>query len=294
MKKRTFVLWKKIIKRTIFSVLFFGTFYIYFYTNIFTIYNYEIVGAPTSAVNEIQNKLQELSSHPLYKIIPSNKILTYRGSKIKSIIKDSLPDTNTITINTKSFHTLKITITPYIPLFRMNKLEAITKEGYVFKPSKELIELPNLTVSSSTIKSESKDGLIANKLVIDDVANTELLFISISNIIPKVNTVLFNVTNINILPHGDVFIANESMTSMVKLTYLLNLDKEWSNVISAVDTEPLKGLLLSKKDQFEYVDVRFDNKVFYKFTNTLIPSIISASTTKNYVQKATTTPTTSH
>lgn len=292
-KRSTFNHWRKILIRVIILSIFFGFFYLYFGTNIFTIYTYEIIGAPLNSKIEIQNKIQELSTHPIYKVISTNKILTYRGLKIKSIIKERLSDTDTVNISIKSFHTLRITIKPYSPLFRINDTEAVTKDGYIFTPPEELTNLPKIKVASSTIKIENKDGLLANKLIIEEATSTELLFNAIADIIPKINTVLFNVENINILPFGDVIIYDESMKSSVKLSFLSNFDKEWSNIISAVDTEPLKGLLETKKDKLEYLDVRFDNKVFYKFTNTVIPTIINASTTNNYVQNATTTATTS-
>jgi len=287
-KRSTITLWKKILKITVITALVFGVFYIYFRTNLFTIYTYDIVGASADVKVEIQNKLQELSKQPIYKIIPTNKILSYRGLKIKTIIKERLPDTSTVSISPRSFHTVRITITPYSPLFRINDKEAVTKDGYVYQPLIPLNDLPMLVAASSTIKIENIDGLPANKLIIGEATSTELLFNAIANIIPKINTVLFNVTNVNVLPYGDIIISDESKESSVKLSFISNLDKEWSNVISAIDTEPLKGLLEKKKDKLEYIDVRFDNKVFYKFTNTVIPTIINASTTQNY-ENATTT-----
>lgn len=291
-KRSTFNRWRIIFIRVTILTILFGAFYLYFRTNVFTIYNYEIVGAPLNTKVEIQNKIQELSIEPIYKVIPTNKIFTYRDLKIKSIIKERLPNTSAIDISIRSLHTLRITITPYSPLFRINDTEAITKDGYIFTPIEDIKILPKLVVASSTVKTENKDGLISNKLILQEATSTEALFNSVANIIPKINTVLFNVTNINVLPYGDVIISDESMKSSVKLSFLVNLDKEWSNVISAVDTEPLKGLLETKKDLLGYIDVRFDNKVFYKFTNTVIPTIINASTTNNYVQNATTTATT--
>lgn len=288
-KRSTFNRWRKIFVRTIILAIFFGAFYLYFRTNFFTIYNYEIVGAPLNTKAEIQNKIQDLAKIPIYKVIPTNKIFTYRGLKIKSIVKERLPNTDTVNISVRSLHTLRITITPYSPLFRINDTEAITKDGYIFTPIEDVTNLPKLFVASSTVKTENKDGLMTNKLIMKEATSTEALFDAVSNIIPKINTVLFNVTNISVLPYGDVIISDESMKSSVKLSFLVNLDKEWSNVISAVDTEPLKSLLETKKDKLEYIDVRFDNKVFYKFTNTVIPTIINASTTNNYVPNTATT-----
>ena len=76
-KRSTFNRWRKIFVRTIILAIFFGAFYLYFRTNFFTIYNYEIVGAPLNTKAEIQNKIQDLAKIPIYKVIPTNKIFTY-------------------------------------------------------------------------------------------------------------------------------------------------------------------------------------------------------------------------
>ena len=64
---------------------------------------------------------------------------------------------------------------------------------------------------------------------------------------------------------------------------IADTDKVWSNIVSAIDTDPLKSKLLNNKDKLEYLDARFGNKVFFKFTNdgktAIIPSHdISTST----------------
>lgn len=289
MRKRTFVLWKKILTWAFGLIIVFGTFYIYFKTNLFTIYSYEVAGAPEDRKGEIENKIKELSDKPLYKIIPTNKILTHRGTQIKALVKELLPDTDEVAISVKPLHTLLIKITPYSPTFKLDNKRALTKDGYIYEEDRSLDNLPTIVIASSTVKLEKNNGLTESKLLINGATSTEILFDSIASIIPKINSVLFNVSKVEINPDGDIVLSNDR--SSVKLNSLVDMDKGWSNVISAIDTEPLKTLLDTKKAQLEYIDVRFGNKVFYKFTKGGAPAIISdTNNNANATSTSTTTP----
>ena len=43
--------------------------------------------------------------------------------------------------------------------------------------------------------------------------------------------------------------------------------KVWSTLVSALDTDPLKTKLATDKGKLEYLDVRYGNKVFYRFSD---------------------------
>ena len=71
-----------------------------------------------------------------------------------------------------------------------------------------------------------------------------------------------------------------------------DVDKIWSNIVSAIDTEPLKSKLEKDKSFLQYLDARFGNKVFYKFTNSQAGDIIqSTSNSPHATSTATTTRT---
>ncbi len=286
MRKRTFVLWKKILKWTLIFLAVFSILYLYFSTNIFTIHHYSLIGVPEELRVSVEQEIATMSAQPLYGFIPANKMLSLRKEKIKEIIRNTLPNTSKISMRIVPLHTLKITVTPHVPLFKLDEKRAVTKDGYLYEEIKSLDDLPIILVASSTTVLEKNDGFPKNKLVIENATNTEDLFSGIAGIIPKINAVLFNVAIVTIHPRGDVVLSDKSGVSSVKLTSLVNMEKEWSNVISAIDTEPLKTLLEKKKEKLEYIDVRFGNKVFYKFTNTATPAIIPVYATST----ASTTP----
>lgn len=277
MKKRKNIPWKKIILIGGGGALVIAFLCIYFKTNMFTVNTYIVEGVADEQQESVQQALKEVTSQPVYKILPANKVFTYPSSRIQAKVQELLPDTERIQFGFVNLHTIKVVVYPYVPLFRLDEYQAVTKEGFVY-PVKN-INLPSIEIASSSIISEIRNGLRENKLMLQGATTTERLFTNIATIIPKINTVLFTVGHINVNGYGDIILSDENQTKMVKLSSSIDTEKQWSNVISAVDTEPLKSLLVTKKDYLEYLDVRFGNKVFYKFTNGAGPAIIAPHAT---------------
>ena len=111
----------------------------------------------------------------------------------------------------------------------------------------------------------------------------------------KVSRVIFSVDSIVVEKTGDIVLMNASGTT--KLFFLKDTDKKkvWSTLVSAIDTVPLKTKLDTEREKLEYLDVRYGNKVFYRFSDmpfqnngttaildghaTSTPTITEASTT---------------
>ena len=289
MKRRTYVLWKKILLCVLSACSLSGLLYVYFGTQACTITSYELVGVPELYVNTIQGKLHELEKEKRFKIVPTNKILSYQGLRIKAYITYILPNTASVTMRPVSLHTLRVTVTPYTPLFRLDEKSAITREGYSYIDINSLDAYPRLTIASSSMSTTTLDGILYTSIIIPQASSTYEVLSELERLVPKINSVLFPVTYIVVDSYGDMFLSNASSTSSINVPAHLDVDKVWSTVISAIDTEPLKTLLATKKNELEYIDVRYGNKVFYKFTNTTIPTIINASSTNNHATEATTT-----
>ena len=293
MKKKTFVLWVKILKRALIALVILSIFYVYFHTGAFTIHSYELTGIPPEKKEIIEERMKTISSKPIYKLIPANRIFSYHTSEMRAAIQEILPDTRAVSIGISSLHTLHITVASHSPLFRLGDGQVITKEGYIYKDDSHVETvgaLPVIDLASSTLKTDTANGLSSTKLIAKNATGTEVLFKQITSIIPKINAVLFNVSFIQVNPYGDVILSDVSDKSSVKLSSMVDIEKEWSNVISAIDTEPLKTLLDTKKSKLEYIDVRFGNKVFYKFTNEGGADIIPGTKTSHATDTSSTSP----
>jgi hypothetical protein len=91
--------------------------------------------------------------------------------------------------------------------------------------------------------------------------------VNFASLIEKIQPVLFPVRAVLLDKEGDVTFFNENGSSFIKFSSASDSDKVWSNLVSAIDTEPLKGKLEKNKTDLLYLDIRFGNKVFYKFAH---------------------------
>ena len=218
-----------------------------FRTDIFTIHNYQLVGVPENEMGELKVQIQILSDQKVFYFLPGNRIISYNRAKIKDLIFKKFSNTAEIKIYPYGLHTMKIVVTSYVPLFRINDKEAITKEGVVYKEENNIFDLPKLEVSSTT------------KI-------TPEILVPLAKIVPQINAVLYPVKNIVIDEYGDIRLLDGDRKSAVILLANNDIEKVWSNIISAIDTEPLKSKLEKNPEDLLYLDTRFGNKVFYKFT----------------------------
>ncbi len=264
MKRKTF---NKILK--IFFILIVlsflgGIFYLYFNTGFFTIHNYEIIGVKNEYISTLQKKFELLDKQKLYKVLPGNRVISYHSKDIKSVIREVLPNTATVSILPISFHTLRISVTTYTPLFKTGDHQAITKDAIIYTEMRDINELPLFTFATSS-------------------NITPQILSQVSDIITKVSATIFPVQLINVNEYSDIYLRKTDNGSAVILSATSDIKKVWSNLVSAIDTEPLKSKLETEKDRLEYLDTRFGNKVFYKFTNDNKTSIIGnyATTTSS-------------
>lgn len=255
MKRRRRILWKRVIAWLSLWALIIGGGYIYFRSGLLTITSYEIEGAPESYVEGLKNDMDILAGQKLYKMLPGNRVISFHHDDIRTLVLETLPNTRKVRIYPKSFHTLQVSIQPYTPLFSVSDTHAITEDSIVYKEIVPLTDYPRLHVGSTT-------------------EVTPETFISLSKLTKELSAVLFPIEHIDIDDYDDIRLYDKSKRSAIILRTSSDMDKIWSNVLSAIDTDPLKSKLTSKNETLEYLDTRFGNKVFYKFGNGAAPVII--------------------
>lgn len=280
-KRSSLVIWKKRMTVFLISLTVFFSLYVYFKTSLFTITAYELVGVPDMYKDEVTDSLRLIAAQKRYKVIPGDKILSYHNKNSKQAVINILPNTQTVMLVPIGLHTLRVSVTHYEPLFKIDDTHGITKEAVVYTEFKDMSTLPKIVFASSTRKEMVKDGVVSSVIV--GVDETKLVNLSV--LINKINAVIFVVSKIDIDEFGDISLYDESGLGRIIFSGATDSDKVWSNILSAIDTDPLKSKLLNNKDKLEYLDARFGNKVFYKFTNATKTAIIQS-------HEATTTATT--
>lgn len=262
-KRKTF---DRIKKWTIGILIVVGIFFVcygYFVSDFFTIRNYQIHGLNDFQQREATNAIQSASSTRSFFVIPHNKVLSFSSKHIAGTLIAIFPDIQSIGVRPVGLHTLKLDVSMYEPLLRTDENTAITENGILFTTNKDIRSLPIITLASSTILEEELGGRIIKR-----IRDVDPLFLKESKAFEeKVSSVIFKVRTINLNTDGDVTFSNASGTSKILIQKGADMNKVWSTLLSAIDTDPLKSKLKSSKETLEYLDVRFGNKVFYKFKN---------------------------
>jgi hypothetical protein len=216
---------------------------------------------------EIEALLHDLSTKKSYKIFPNNKILTYNKKGVIDAVHSVVTDAKTITVEASGLHALRITVTVLTPILRQEDGQALTEDGIIFFTKQDLHSYPVITIASSTTKTITKNGLTFTQVTTEDDALNAVFLKNLLDFSSKVSSLIFPVAEIFLSQNGDVTLTDERGLSSVLLVKNADMKKVWSTLVSAIDTDPLKTKLANDKENLMYLDVRFGNKVFYKFSD---------------------------
>ncbi len=266
-KKRTFASIIRWSLRIGITLVLLGGFLMYTRTDIFTITSYDIQGVDEVIRAKIVSQLEEVMKSNVYLVIPGDKIFTYSQDRVVRTVRSVVPDTATIDMRPFGLHMVKITVTTLTPLFRSDNNQALTEDGILFITKKDVQTLPMITFSSSTVETIKKDGLLFARISQGGGPVPATLLHDIAVFSSKVSSVVFPVESILVEEVGDVTLYNASKTSKVLFLKDGEEKKTWTTLVSAIDTDPLKKKLATEKEKLEYLDVRYGNKVFYRFSD---------------------------
>ncbi len=226
----------------------------------FSIKEYIVIGVEEEEREEIVHRLHKLSSGVVLYLFPKDKLLSYSHKDIVTAVSEVVPSRKDIVVGLASSQSLRIEVVEHKPVMKVSDSLGITEEGIVFPTKKSLDNFPYFD-SSTTTETFEENGLTFKRLSSFDEAYIKEL----SSFIEKVSSVLFPVVTIKIEESGDVSLFTKEGSSKILLTSKTDLDKGWSTLVSAIDTDPLKSLLEKEREKLSYIDLRFGNKVFYKF-----------------------------
>ncbi len=266
-KKKYVVLQKKMIIIT-FSILilFIGIIFLSRIKSL-NINNIQISGnkiIENKEIEEIINK--NIAGHYLY-FIPKTNFLFYPNKKINQELITNFKRIKDISLTIKDFKNLEINI--------------IEREAkYIWCGD----TLPDINLPINNALDENKCSFMDENGYIFDTApyfsdNVYLKFYGKINfdIFQKLISFIENIKNIKVKPSflyfkedGDLelyLIKNSETMLAPKIIFNkeANFDKLINNLQTALDTEPLKNDFRKKYSSLLYIDLRFGNKVYYKF-----------------------------
>lgn len=249
MKRKTFNKIRRYFFLILIGLVIAGFFYFIFWfvtSNVSRINQVNVSGANPEIKNtELIPKVTKLitSSKRLF-FLPADHIMTYHKDEVTDLINKELPNVESVSVKTAGLHTLNIEITSRTPSFNLTTGKVLDKHGVIYSELSSTSTLPFLNSSSTPSEDEIK---------------------TMADFMKRVTTRLFDVSAVEITKDNDIYFFDK--THSVTLKYHKGDDTNilWNTFISALDTPPLSTVLQDKKSALEYVDLRFGNKVFYKF-----------------------------
>lgn len=229
--------------------------WLYLGTSLFRIYEYTLSGVDPDRASRLEETFRSFEHEPVLGFLPGNTTITFHRKAMARVIREQLPNVENAVVVVSGIHTISVEVSSHKAVFKKSDIEGITKDGYVYTEINDIRALPTLLVASSSyLESTLLSTLLA--------------------IYPKVDTAIFPVKTIYVDENRDIHIKGGDSMSEVIVDGNADVDKTWSTMVSAIDTEPLKSMLRNQKESLQYLDTRFGNKVFYKFTNGDTSSII--------------------
>lgn len=232
--------------------------YGYFKADFFTITTVDIVADTDKDYSSLQQPIKDILSQSYQGVIRADKILTFPYSRIQKLCEDNVEGFETISIYPTSHDTLHVAITHHKPLILLDDDKILSDKGVTYS----LETSPDLPIL-----------YIARELPSLPVIRELRTFAD------NISAVIFPVTSIIIDDANDVSLYNKDMTSVIHVPLGDSYQKTWRTLLSAADTNPLKEKLETNLAGLEYIDIRFGNKVFYKFTDVGEARIIDSHAT---------------
>jgi hypothetical protein len=273
-------------------VIIFGGYYTYYWTPFFAITTYTIVGIDQERADGIRIQLAALAQGSHLLVLPNDKILTYNNSGIIAAVRANVPEMETISMRPVGLHTVHVEVTLLKPALQMGDGKALTKDGVIFSTKKDISTYPLLSLASSTEEVTSIDGLPFKHLMWKDIDVGVSFLGDLLSMSSKVSSVVFPVTSVLVEEGGDVTLTNASGTSKVLFLQQADQKKVWTTLVSAIDTDPLKSKLEHNRDGLLYLDVRYGNKVFYRFNDMAFQNNGLTAILDNHASSTTATTTT--
>ena len=202
-------------------------------------------------------------------VLSNNNIFYLSKKRLSKTLFENHSDIEDFSIRKSGLHNISIDIKTRTPVFKISSLENtyIGTLGYVYKDSLFSTTTINISESEFDISSGQSDkktydfeNSISEKL--DEESFSNLLFAT-----KELKNKNFFIREIVVHPYNDASFIVTDGGGEIRVNLLDNQDDVFSVFSSAKKVEPLRNHIIKKLNDLEYIDLRFGNKVFFKFKN---------------------------
>lgn len=233
----------------------------------FRINSISISGADSTSVNSIEKKVMELLEGNYIYIIPKSSFVVYPKSEIKKVLVAQYPEIKDIDIELNGLSGLNISLNERKP-------EVVVCEG--FKDDEDTSDCYYADakgfvfsrIASSTQQNYFKYYVNSNSTttILGNVFTKDTKFLELQRLIKNINNSGIKVNGILISDDGSYEMYIENMDKSDAIVYFDDrtpFDKTLSNLVIFWKNSVGKKIGLSEVPNFDYINLRFGNNVFY-------------------------------
>ncbi|MEN9582813.1 MAG: hypothetical protein RL641_767 [Candidatus Parcubacteria bacterium] len=241
------------------------------YANTFQIHTVLVNGAKAVSPDEIKLAAENgISGNNV--IVPNRNVFLYPRNALKASIASAFPRLDTIAVDVKN-EVLLITVTEREPAYLWcgesiptNRQESfasacyfVDAKGFIFSTAPQFSDAVYSKIYTTLANATEPVGQFAMDA---DVLARVSLFAK------EIETPTFKPSAFSVTADGDALIflyRDSAVMPEVRLNPKHDALTDVAGFKTAVSSEPLKSKLTKSFANLEYIDVRFANKVFYKF-----------------------------
>lgn len=229
-----------------------------------------VSGTESISRSEIEKEAVSFMEGKYWNFVPKNNLLFISANKLEDILKKRFVKINSIAIKKSFPNSLSINIEERKSLIVWCKGEAasgkcfvVDDNGYAYAQAD--LESPEVKENNliEMVDSSAREINNGEKILSDDY----IAFIS------NIKDEVYKITGINIVPHyvtpsrlSEELTAQTDAGWGIRFSNEITLDKSVRTLKTFLEKK-----VISDYSQLEYVDLRAENKVFYKMKNSEIP-----------------------
>jgi hypothetical protein len=235
----------------------------------------DVAGAQTILANDVQAQVLKSVQGSYLFIFPKDNIFLYPKSAAEAALKASVPTISTDQIGAENFHTLKVTITErtkkalWCPQDDANLAAGVVPQDCALLDQDGVVYASAVTATDTVVYF----GPLAGNTFPQTYLPAEQ-FHSLSALVDALKTQSQNATDTPIaveLEGADVHVRYQSGFTLIFLLSSAGADV-FSHFQLALSSAVFAKHMLS---DFEYLDLRFGDKLYYKLRDAQTPSINS-------------------
>ncbi len=243
-------------------------------SSFFSITDIQIRGADSEYFSGIKVDAENYIKKNTLFVLPHKNIFIFSPKDASDELLKKNSFLEKVTFERRGLHTLVVSLTPRKPIFSVQDPVAessviayIDKTGRIFTDAYAVISTSTIQVKE---KTQATGTSTTSNLPIDFVnkIGTTLDQEYISNLLFYVEQLQkknFSVRKVEILPLEDVELYVTDSGGSIRVNLSDDREKVLATFSAAKKAEPLRTYITNNLQNLEYVDLRFGNKVFYKF-----------------------------